>query len=274
MIKKKLLLLLFSLCVLLLVGCGQVVDLTDEETQLIAEYAAELLLKYDINFEDRLDEGYQKAEEMSSEALEQWNSSEMTTEVATEFSVDEEMTENVVSTETMTTEDSEEIDNNLSDDADDEGATDDDKIPAGTESNIAVIAGIEGADITFRQYSIVDKYPATDEQGEFIYLEASEGYQLLVLQFDVVNKTDDLLPISLIDLELDYRVVCNGSKAAKPMLTILMDDLGTLETNVEPNASQEAVLVFQVSDGMQQKLETMDLYVTYNNVDNVIKIIQ
>ena len=31
-------------------GCGQVIDLTDEENHLIAEYAAELLLKYDRNY--------------------------------------------------------------------------------------------------------------------------------------------------------------------------------------------------------------------------------
>ncbi|MBO5087470.1 MAG: hypothetical protein J6C01_02250 [Lachnospiraceae bacterium] len=271
MIKKKLLLFVFSFCTIFLVGCEKVVDLTDEETQLIAEYAAELLLKYDINYEDRLDDGYQKAEELSSEELEKFINGETVTEVAT---VTEATTE-TVATEASTTESSTEKENATSaDDSEDDVVTSDGEVAVGTESNIARIVGIEGADITFKQYSIVDKYPATDAQGEFIYLEASEGYQLLVLQFDVVNKTDSLLPISLIDSELDYRIVCNGSKAAKPMLTILMDDLGTLETNVEPNASQEAVLVFQVSDGMQQELQTMDLHVTYNNVDNVIKILQ
>lgn len=268
------LLFMFGLCATFLVGCGQVVDLTDEETQLIAEYSAELLLKYDINYEDRLDEGYQKAEELSSEELERFINGETTTEVATESVSATETTSESPVTEAPPTENLQEVDDVLKDDSEGGATTGDSEVVVGTESNIARIAGIEGADITFKQYSIVDKYPATDEQGEFIYLEASEGYQLLVLQFDVLNKTDSVLPVSLIDLELDYRIVCNGSKAAKPMLTILMDDLGTLETNVEPNVSQEAVLVFQVSDRMQQELETMDLHITYNNVDNVIKILQ
>lgn len=255
---------MFCLSAFWLVGCEQVVDLTDEETQLIAEYAAELLLKYDINYEDRIDEGYQKAEDMASEELEKFINGE-TTELATAIvSTEEGSTETTVD-DNQSQEDTETVDNenSLSD-----------EMPVGTESNIASIAGVAGADITYREYSIVDKYPATDEQGEFIYLEASQGYQLLVLHFDVVNKTQEVLPVSLIDVGLDYRVVCNGSKAAKPMLTILMDDLGTLETNVEPNATQEAVLVFQVSEGMQQQLETMDLYVTYNDMDNIIKILQ
>ena len=274
MIKKRLLLLMFSICAVLLVGCNKVIDLTDEETELIAEYAAELLLKYDINYVDRLDEGYQKAEELSSEELDRFINGETTTEITTEV-ISTEATTEKISTQASTTEASQEAENEVPEANDSSEQTEtDNEMSVGTESNIANIAGIEGADITFKNYSIVDKYPATDAQGEFIYLEASEGYQLLVLQFAIVNKTDSLLPISLFDLELDYRVVCNGSKAAKPMLTILMDDLGTLETNVEPNASQEAVLVFQISDGMQQELETMDLHVTYNNVDNVIKILQ
>lgn len=254
---------------MLLVGCGEVIDLTEEETQLIAEYAAELLLKYDINYVDRIDEGNEKAEEMSSEALESTVEGEVTTEqVTSEVSTTESVTtEQQTSDESTEQTDSEEMTDN-----DSSGVTDDKLV--GTESDIAVIAGIDGAKITFRDYSIVDMYPATDEQGEFIYLEASEGYQLLVLQFDVVNTTSEVVSVSLLDKKLDYRIVCNGTKAANPMLTILMDDLGTLETNVEPNISQEAVLIFQISDGMQESLETMDLYVTYNEIENVIQILQ
>lgn len=261
MIRKKLALLIVCLCSMLLIGCEQVIELTDEETQLIAEYSAELLLKYDINYVDRIDDGNQKAEELASEALEE------ATEVVTEQTTEQNTTEQGTSQEEAT----EHTKTDASGDAQMQESADRN---IGTENNIAVIAGIDGMDITFREYSIVEKYPATDEQGEFIYLEASEGYQLLVLHFDVVNTTQKLVSLSLLDKEIDYRVVCNGSKAANPMLTILMDDLGTLETNVEPGVPQEAVLVFQVSDSMQAELEMMDLYVTYNDIENVIKILQ
>ncbi len=267
MIKKKLALLIVSLCAVLLVGCGKVIDLTEEETQLIAEYAAELLLKYDRNYVDRIDVGNEKNEEMSSEALES-----TVEENATEHTSSEEITESA-STEKQVEEDFK--DENTGEElSDDESQDLPDGKTVGTESDIAVIAGIDGGKITFRDYSIVDMYPATDEQGEFIYLEASEGYQLLVLKFDVVNTTSDMLSVSLMDKDLDYRIVCNGTKAANPMLTILMDDLGTLETNVEPDVPQEAVLIFQISDGMQDDLDTMDLYVTYSETENVIHILQ
>lgn len=256
MIRRKLTLLILSLCAMFLVGCEKVVDLTDEETQLIAEYAAELLLKYDINYVDRIDEGNQKAEEMSSESLESTMNGEITTEVITDNTATEE----------ATMEQGAEIDL--------EDAKSEEDTIIGTQKDIAAIAGIEGAKITFREYSVVDKYPTTGEQSDFLFLDASEGYRLLVLHFDVENTTSDILPVSLIDKGLEYRIVCNGTKAANSMLTILMDDLGTLDTKVEPDTPQEAVLIFQISDEMQDDIETMDLYVTYNKNENVIKILQ
>lgn len=263
MIRKKLALLILSLCAMFLVGCEKVVELTDEETQLIAEYAAELLLKYDINYVDRIDEGNQKAEEMSSEALEKFINGETTTSNATT----EENTK-----EEVTTEQSEGTNRHESESETGDAGTEEEPV-IGTEQDIAVIAGIEGAKITFWEHFVADKYPDTEEQGDFIHLEASQGYRLLVLKFNVENLTDDVLAVNMIDKELDYRLVCNGT-SAKPMLTILMDDLGTLETNVEPGVPQEAVLVFQIAEDIQDNLGTMELYVTYNETDNMIKILQ
>lgn len=263
MIRKKLALLILSLCAIFLVGCEKVVELTDEETRLIAEYAAELLLKYDINYVDRIDEGNQKAEEMSSEALDKIINGETTTgKITTEDNVKQE----------STTEKNEDM--NRHDSQSEVDIKEEEEHTIGTEQDIAVIAGIQGAKITFREYFVVDEYPETEEQGDFIHLEASQGYRLLVVRFDVENLTTDILPVSLIDKGLDYRIVCNSRKVAKPMLTILMDDLGTLEMNVEPDVPQQAVLVFQISEEMHNNLETMELYVTYNEIENMIKILQ
>lgn len=260
--KKGLVLCAISLCAALLCGCNQVMDLTDEETQLIAEYAADVLLQYDINYNDRIEAGNEQAEEMATEEMQE------NTEDATQEQTTEELTTEQSMTEGNMEQTEDETRGGVEDARIDEGST------VGSESNIGVIAGFSGVDITYQDYTITDKYPATDEQGEFIFLEASEGYQLLVVRFSIENTTQEVVSVSLMDKELDYRVVCNGTKAAKPMLTILMDDLGTLETNVEPGIAQEAVLVFQISDSIQQELQTMDLYVTYNDTENVIKILQ
>ena len=102
-------------------------------------------------------------------------------------------------------------------------------------------------------------------------MDAPDGYQLLVLRFAVSATQEQQAEISLMDQNVDYELVCNGSLAAKPMLTILTNDLATLEMTVSPGQGTQAVLVFQIAD--TQQLDSMELRVTYNNVQNVITIL-
>lgn len=242
MTKKWLSLLMLSACVFLLAGCNDVKDLTDDETKLIAEYAADLLLKYDGEYVDRIVEGDKAAQEMTEEtSTEQEDTEELTTEEQSED--------------------------------DTEGSTSAEEPTVGSESDIAKIAGIEGASVSLKDYQIVDRYPETKEEDTLVDVEAEDGYQLLVIRFKVQNTTEDVVNVSLIDKQLDYHIVCNGVDAAKPMLTILMNDLETLEAAVQPGEEQEAVLLFQISDNMKEQLESIDLYINYNDMDNVLEIL-
>ena len=247
----------FVMC-LLFSGCTKVIELTDEETKVIAEYAADLLLKYDISFEDRLDEGERKIAKDEEKAL--------TSEAALQGTTNQEVTEELMTE--ATTEASKDLSGKIEEDT----SVSEDDVVTLHEKDIAPIVGISGASITCKDYIITDQYPATDEEGKFLYLEASEGYDLLVVRFDVIATGEDAVNVSLIDKEIDYKIVCNGSKAANPMLTILMDDLGTLETIVNPGEPQEAVLVFQVATQMKDALQSVRLDVTYNGTQNSIDI--
>lgn len=259
--KKRILLCFAFILFFIMTGCGKVQDLTDDETRLIAEYAADLLLKYDISYEDRISEGDDKIrrkEEASSEI-----------DISTEQISDEveNTTEEITTEEAKTEEKGKDVSSKIDEDSFDEPVSD-----VKREGDIAKLVGIDGASITYKDFIITDQYPATDEDGKFIYLEASEGYQLLVVRFRVINNTDDSVDVSMMDKDVSYKIVCNGSKAANPMLTILMDDLGTLETSLDASDEQEAVLVFQISNSLKDDLSSVDLYVNYNNIDNVITL--
>lgn len=253
--KRGIFFLLLFLCTGVLTGCGEVQDLTAEETQLIAEYAADLLLKYDLNYRHRISEGEKEAMQQKEEELEMSLSTEMeTTEApATEEEIGRDVSGQLDETENSAEEDGTEI------------STD--------QSDIADIVGIGGVSITYKDYLVTQQYPITDTNEEFIHLEASPGYQLLVLRFQITNESDSGVNVSLAEQAVKYRLVCNGTKAANPMLTILMDDLGNLDVTVNPGEEQEAVLVFQVADSLKDSIETIDLHVDYNNIDNMIKIL-
>lgn len=233
-------------CSMMLMGCDRVVDLTENESKLISEYAASMLLKYDLNYTDRIKEGEEAEQERESEVT----------------------TQEVISTETT----SEEV---LAEGEMESVSSDDETTAAivGNEKDIAKIVGMNGVSITYKDYEITKQYPAQNEDGKFIYLEASEGYQLMVLHFDVLNTSKSKKNISMMNKDIDYRIVCNGNKAADPMLTILMEDLATFETNLNPEENQDAVLVFQIADNMKDALETIDLKIHFNGTDNVIGIL-
>lgn len=257
--KKFCCLILCTVLFTCLVGCNEVYELTDEETKVIAEYAADLLLKYDISFDDRISEGEYKL------AKQEERGEDVTTEAETsENSASEESTSEEPTTESNH---GEYVSGIIGEDADQTDAS-----SMQNESDIAKIIGREDLSITYQDYMITKQYPATDDDGKFIYLEASEGFELFVVQFRVANLSSQITNLSLIDEEIDYKILCNDTKAAKPMLTILMDDLSTLETTIEPGQEQEAVLVFQISDSLKDNLEKIQLFVQYNGVDNIMEI--
>ncbi len=242
MMKKWLSLLMLSTCVFLLAGCNDVKDLTDDETKLIAEYAAGLLLEYDVNYVDRIEEGDKAAQEMTEEASTEQDD---TQEVTAEEQSEEDTEDNTSAEERI----------------------------VGSEGDIAKIAGIAGVSVSLKDYQIVDRYPETKEEDTLVDVEAADGYKLLVIRFKVRNTTEDVVNVSLIDKQLEYHIVCNGVDTAEPMLTILMNDLGTLETSIQPGEEQEAVLLFQISDNMKEQLESIDLYINFNNTDNMLEIL-
>lgn len=183
--KKILCFILFVFCGAVLSGCNHVVDLTEEETKLIAEYAADAILKHDANYSDRFNEGEKEIEESADDDV------NVTTEMTN--TQDESISEQV--TEDSGGEDSEE-----------------EKPSAGTEKDIAKIAGISGVAITYKDYLLTSQYPETDESEELVSIEASSGHQLLVVRFHVANISKDDVTVSLMDKEIDYSIVCDGDK--------------------------------------------------------------
>lgn len=231
-----------------LTGCGR--ELSTEENRMIAEYAADLLLKYDKDYQSK----YMDTENGTEAVTTTEQETEATTEAVTESVSDTTETETENTTET---------------------GSEDSTLPpsdGGSVQDIAEIAGLDGISIRYNRCMFLDRYPSIDQDGAFIYLEADEGYKLVVVKFDITNETTEDKMVDLLNTDLSYRLVMNQSKAAKPMLTILMDDLGTFSATVPADSEQSAVLVFQMADGLIDKIERLDIRVTYQNEEHTIPI--
>ena len=259
--KRRLLAGLIACSVFATTGCGQVIDLTDEENHLIAEYAAELLLKYDRNYDTR------------------YNPDELedTTETMTETdATTEATTEMVTTTEAATTEQDVPVDGQTTQaqPVTDEAVKEDIGATVDSDFDIAAFVGESRISVRYAYYMVVDSYPSYDQDGMYIEVQAPEGYKLLVLKFEVENKTNEDQAVDLYNKDVNYNIVVDNSRTTKQMLTILADDLYTYDKTIQASSREEAVLLYTVSDSVANKWTDLKLQVKYGGTSAVLQLEQ
>ncbi len=242
---KKLLSAIFiAASLVFLTGCAKVMELSDSENRAIAEYSAELLLKYATGYESKYFAGATTEEAIPEAST---DTQAATTEQQTDTTVPADT--NAPATEAPVAADTEYI------------------------SDISELLGLSGISITYNNYQITDQYPSKDKNGSLIYLDAPEGKKLIVVSFDMKNQNAEPVDVNLLDMAVDYHIIMNSLKTAKPMLTILMDDLSTYEATLAPDSTSNAVLVFQISDNLVGEVQTLDIKVSYNGIEKMIKVL-
>lgn len=259
--KRRLLAGLIACGIFVTTGCGQVIDLTDEENHLIAEYAAELLLKYDRNYDTR------------------YNPDELedTTETMTETdATTEATTEMVTTTEAVTTEQDVPADGQTTQaqPVTDEAVKEDIGATVDSDFDIAAFVGESRISVRYAYYMVVDSYPSYDQDGMYIEVQAPEGYKLLVLKFEVENKTNEDQAVDLYNKDVNYNIVVDNSRTTKQMLTILADDLYTYDKTIQASSREEAVLLYTVSDSVANKWTDLKLQVKYGGTSAVLQLEQ
>lgn len=259
--KRRLLAGLIACGIFVTTGCGQVLDLTDEENHLIAEYAAELLLKYDRNYDTR------------------YNPDELedTTETMTETDATTEATTEMVSTtEAATTEQDAPADGQTTQaqPVTDEAVKEDIGATVDSDFDIAAFVGESRISVRYAYYMVVDSYPSYDQDGMYIEVQAPEGYKLLVLKFEVENKTNEEQAVDLYNKDVNYNIVVDNSRTTKQMLTILADDLYTYDKTIQASSREEAVLLYTVSDSVANKWTDLKLQIKYGGTSAVLQLEQ
>lgn len=201
------------LLMITLTGCSGI-TLTARENDLIGEYAAGVLLKYDKNYNNRLvriaeaEENSALAEE--DEALVSDESSSLETEEV--VSVEEETTPDI-------------------------------------ELSLHDGLKLEKLKASYEEFLITDTYPETVSEDEVVFsMKAVDGFKLLVLKFSLENPTDEPLTEDMLSKKLSFSIMVNGEIRANSQLTMLLDDLSSFKDEVEPYSAKELVLIFQIPD--------------------------
>ena len=207
----------------LLSGCGAAMpDLTQEETDLISEYAVGILLKYDKYHSSRL----------------------VDTTVYDE--VVEEIPEEIPEVEPASpVNDTEVVD--VSQDVE----------PSAPPTTIEEYYGIQGITFQYLGYDLTQSYPS-DVSGEnlFFAMDATEGSQLLVLRFMATNVTSADQTLNMLSYGTKFRVSVNGGAGQSVLTTMLLDDMQTYNDVIPAGYSIELVSIVEVPQA--DSVETID----------------
>lgn len=211
------------LCVVMVVsmslaGCTGVTELTDDESYEIARYMADKLLRYDKSFgvdelvyiDPTLPTKEPEATEAPSVSPGPEASAVASEQPGTDVPLDENGTD-----EKNTTDWSE-------------------------------FFTTDEWEITYSSYDTCQNYP---KDSDTYTVEAARGKKLVVISFNVVNKTDHKIKIDLTDAGLNYLLTV-GENEYKPLVTIL-DNGGLMFLNIKLKAhgKDNAVLIFEVPEG-------------------------
>ena len=243
-----------------LAGCGlsPTLEMSEEQSNLIAEYAAGKLLEYakghpgglmileDVDRSD-VNPGMQKEEEETQELL-----PPLEGEPAPEMPSDDGVTEQIP------------------DQGDDAAVEQDALVDAPEETasapSIALeeALGISGASLAYDHYEVAATYPPNDTEIAFS-MKAASGKELLILHFALSNPTDQDVEVHTDSDNFKVRLNLNGGERLRGDVTFLDNDLMNYSGVLTGGSSVDAVLVFEIPEG--EEVSSMDLLIVVDGAE-------
>ena len=142
-----------------LTGCGNAIpEMTMEQQELVVEFAASELLKYDVNYQSKL----------TAHEPEQQHEEEQGEQPKEPLIEEETLPEEIIADTDVTI-----VDNT--------GTVEAQNI------SIADFLDLTGVEISYAGYETVDTYPEGEAKEAYFFMSATEGNKLLVLRFSALN---------------------------------------------------------------------------------------
>lgn len=236
-----------------LTGCGLIptLPLTADQSKIVAEYAAGLLLKHDKNYKGGIEDYVvEEVEEDDISLLEE----QVYEPVVEEEPLPEESTEVSEDSDISST------------DADNPDTTD-----RYSALPMADAIGLDGFDVTYASYESAKIYP--EDNGELVFsMQANTGMELLILHFNLTNTSDSESLCDAIDSGCKYRLRINGTERVNSQHTILLNDLSEYYDNVAGFGMVDTVLVFEVAEGTSQNISSLDLTIKKDDMSEMYRI--
>lgn len=239
--KKLLCILMVCALACMAAGCSsKVSELNEEQLDVVAEYAASMLIKHDKNYADR----YKDAELTTEEK--DLNQEEVTSKPADETEGNEKATSN--NNEETTT------------------------VKNGKEAAIEDVLGLEGFTVVCKDYNIRDSYPDENSKDAFFVMRPVKGSKLLVVTLEVKNISGKEQKINVLDYNARYKAIVNKKSRLNAQITLLLDAFNTYEGTFKKNEMKELVLVYQTAIQNTKDIKSLTLELSCNEREGIITL--
>lgn len=234
--KKGKVLGLLAMSAVLLTGCvDHMPELTTEQSDIIAEYAAGLLLKYSSNYDYKI----VSEEEVAAAMSDRQDVTEPETEEAeTDKEQAQEPVQDASSPETSSTE------------------VEAEPVQVVADLDFAAELGIDDLIIRYQSFEICSSYP---EGNSGFSVDAAQGKKLLVLHFDMEGLPEEDVDCNLFDYDIKMRVNINDTVSAGVLSTLVPNDLASYMDVVHAGDRVDVVAVAEIDDMTEEAIETLTL---------------
>ena len=230
---------------LLLTGCSNPFDympnLTEEESALISEYAAGILIKHDKYAGKLVDDAEIIAADekearlqASVEAFREMEKKKAEEEAQQEAEGEKEAGGNKNA----------------------EGEAEEVQTPF---TGIADFCGADGFQIRYIGHSVCDSYPE-EEGGEKVFaMDATAGNKLLVLKFIAENTGGEDRELDMLSKGVRFRIGVNGESEKSALSTLLLDDLSSYRDVVPAQTGVQLVLIREIPTEQAAAIQSISL---------------
>ena len=125
--------------------------------------------------------------------------------------------------------------------------------------NLASTIGIDGFDITYEGFETADVYPDSTGNDLSFSMQSTPGHKLLVVHLNVINNDSQDKLCDVLSCNVKFRVLINETTRVNEQMTILLNDLKSYNETVPANGSADTVLVFEIEDNMVQNINNLSL---------------
>lgn len=128
--------------------------------------------------------------------------------------------------------------------------------------------GLKGVKAVYRRHEITSTYRASQSY----MVRASSGNELLVLYVNLKNTGSKTVNCDILSKMPSFRLTINGELSVSADTTILLNDLGTYQGNINAGDKAGTVLIFQLKKGAVKSIDTMDLEVTAGDTSSLVQL--